>query len=107
MLVALVLDILFLMLFGTGSDVLAKKHRLSEVQWLFNTLNLAAHDNKLKSVEEIIMEINFVIKSISEVQSKFTHHCFAGKPFDDLSTQEQVLKVYIHSETFKIMYIYA
>lgn len=77
----------------TESDLLARKHKLSEVEWLFDTLKLTSYENKIRSVDELIQDIDQVIISIDEIQATFDDEAFDGEPFDHLEKQQQFLKV--------------
>lgn len=79
----------------TAPDLLTRKHKLSEVEWLFDTLKLTSYENKIRSVDELIQDIQQAISSIEEHQATLNEEVFSSKPFDHLEKQQAILKVII------------
>ena len=75
-----------------ASDVLTKQHKILEIQWLFENINIRMNEPKLK-VEFFISDIKGVVGTIDGIHLLFKHPCFLGKPYDNLQQQEKVLEV--------------
>ncbi|XP_057306952.1 utrophin-like isoform X3 [Hydractinia symbiolongicarpus] len=76
----------------TSPDFMIKKHRTTDVRWLFDKFSVPAPDSKLKPYKEIVSDIKKTIETIENIESKLNQPCFIGKPFDEFSKQEELLQ---------------
>ena len=87
-----VVNIFFLMCIG--SNIMAKKHHIGCVHWLFDTFSKAGAKSKtIKPWEDLIKDVDQAITSVKDLEGKLNSPCFKGKPFDDFETQDSVLQV--------------
>ncbi|XP_065653209.1 utrophin-like isoform X2 [Hydra vulgaris] len=69
-------------------DVLTKKHRQTDVHWLFECVT---NTKPIKPYQEFVSDIKSIIANLEELHGKMRQDCFSGKPFDEYMKKEEII----------------
>nr|XP_012563309.1 unnamed protein product [Hydra vulgaris] len=69
-------------------DVLTKKHRQTDVHWIFEC---ATNTKAIKPYQEFVLDIKSIIANLEELHGKMRQDFFSRKPFDEYTKKEEII----------------
>ena len=73
-------------------EFLTRKHKVYEVNWLFDTVSSIGHEPELDA-QQYIATIQSTLEKVVALKAGLENAIFEGKEFENFNEQEQKLKV--------------